>query len=95
MYRRWAGNGDNYREEVILLSPLFIVGAPGGIGTGGVMTRPTPIPFTAITQENIHSQCLLNSEGNPVSPGGLRRFHLNLNQFEVKMPFQYIRLGTP
>ena len=70
MYRWWSRDGDNYREEeVILPSPFFIVRAPGGIGAGWVMTRPTPIPFTAITQENIHSQRLLNSEGNPVSPG--------------------------
>lgn len=69
MYRRWSGNGNDYRAEVELLSPLFIVGAPGGVGAVWVVTRPTPIPFTAITQENIHSQRFLNSEANPVSPG--------------------------
>ena len=53
--------------EVVLLSPLLILRAPGSIGTVGVMTCPPPVPFAAITQENIYAQRLLNSKTNPMS----------------------------
>jgi len=62
-------------ERDILPSSFFIIRTPSGIGTRCVMTRPAPIPLTAITEENIHSQRLLNPEGDPMSPRELRGLH--------------------
>jgi len=55
VYWRWSGDGDDFGAEVRLLPPFLILLAPGGVGTGWVMTGPTPIPFTAIAQEYVHS----------------------------------------
>jgi len=41
-----------------LITPFFIFGAPGGIGALTIATGTSPVPFTAIAQKNIHSQCL-------------------------------------
>ena len=63
-------------REVVLPASLGIIRAPGSVGTGGIMTRPAPVPLAAIAQENIYSQRLLDSKGNPMSKGRLARLHL-------------------
>ena len=46
---------EHFRDNWRLLPTFFVVRAPSGIGAGWIMAGPTPIPFTAIAEEYIHS----------------------------------------
>ena len=55
----------------MLPPPFFIVRAPGSVGAFWVVAGTAPVPFAAIAQEYVHSQCFLNSKTNLMYPGGL------------------------
>jgi hypothetical protein len=45
------------RQPRILLCPLLlVVRTPGGVGALRTMTSSSPVPFTTVTEENIHAK---------------------------------------
>ena len=59
-----------------LLFPLFLViGTPGSIGALRTVASTPPVPFTAIAEEDIHAQVLLDLEPNFIYPAWPFRVH--------------------
>jgi hypothetical protein len=45
-----------------LFAPFFIIGAPYGIRPLWVMASTSPVPFTAIAKQYLHTQHLLDAD---------------------------------
>ena len=59
--------GTKVRAMTGLSPPFYILITPGSIGTFWPAAGATPVPLTAVAQEDIFSQCLLDPEANSVS----------------------------
>jgi len=42
--------------RIQLFSFLLVIRAPSGVGALRAMTSSSPVPFTTVTEENIHAQ---------------------------------------
>jgi hypothetical protein len=58
-----------------LLPSLFIIGAPGSVGTLWAVAGTPPVPLTAIAEEDIPPPCFINPELDSMPEAGP---HINL-----------------